>query len=135
VALKDLARTLRGRAHVLVAAASSGPGRPRTDAPMSTRQLRRVLVEDGLQPCLTYVVRQQPDDVRHLVPLAGSALRWYVRSAYLPSSKLGAWLPALATLPGSERLLRRLLFPAVAVVARRGRVREVSPQQDRWYPR
>jgi SAM-dependent methyltransferase len=81
---------------------------------------RAALQDAGVEVTAEYGIRQSITDVRHLVPLRGPALRWYLRDAFLPWSRAVARFSRIAATVMPTPLLGRA-FPAIAVVGRRSR--------------
>jgi hypothetical protein len=84
----------------------------------TVRRLGRELAGYGLAVERVLAVRQSLADVRHLVPLSGQPLRWFLRDVLLPWSPRGAIAARLGAAVAPSRLLHRA-FPALFVVARR----------------
>lgn len=111
---RELRRLVRPGGHVLIACPATPPSRRRLDA------LLRDLQSGGFRVDARYGVRQDLHDVRHLVPISGPALWWYLRNSFLPWSRRAALLAALFGRIHASRLARRA-FPAVATVLTRTR--------------
>lgn len=81
------------------------------------RSVRRLLAASHFEDHRMYGVHPDLDTPQHVVPLdAAERLRWYVRSAYVPTTRFEVL--ALSLLPASV-VRPALLFSALAVTAKR----------------
>lgn len=107
----EVGRVCRAGASVFVGATNRWrfPHRPHA---VTIREGRNLLAEAGLESVRAFGVRHGLSNPRHLVALEPGPLSWYLRSAYLPRSRRGAF-GVHAGVRALDTSVMRMLFPAL----------------------
>ncbi|MGH3664702.1 MAG: hypothetical protein ACRDU8_01195 [Egibacteraceae bacterium] len=122
---QELARILRPGGGLFLGAPSRWR-QPRRPEALSVGSGARMLQRAGFDDVHAFAIRHDLLQPRHLVSIAApEALRWYVRSAYLPASAPGALATRLLVRLGPHQSLL-VLFPATGFAARRAHPRRAA---------